>query len=99
MKPIKLKVKTKLENYPIFIGSNLIRNLNSYLIKNSIIFNKCLLVIDKNVPNKMVSKITNSLKRRKISKFILIANEKNKNINYVNKILQILLDKNFSRQD
>ena len=99
MKPIKLKVKTRLENYPIFIGSNLIRNLNSYLIKNSIIFDKCLLVIDKNVPNKMVSKIAYSLKRRKIYKFIFIANEKNKNINYVNKILQILLDKNFSRQD
>ena len=33
MKPIKLKVKTKLENYPIIIGSNIIKNLNSYLKK------------------------------------------------------------------
>jgi len=99
MKPIQLKVKTKLESYPIFIGSNLIENLNSYLIKNSIIFNKCLLVIDKNVPNKMISKIIKSLKKRKFYKFTFVANEKNKNINYVNKILQILLDKNFSRQD
>ena len=66
MKPIKLKVKTKLENYSIIIGPNLINNLNSYLNKNSIIFNQCLLIVDKNVPNKMVSKITNSLKRKKI---------------------------------
>ena len=99
MKPIKLKVKTKLENYPIIIGSNLVNNLNSYLNKNSIIFNQCLLVIDKNVPNKMISKLTNSLKKNKVHKFIFVANEKNKNINYVNKILKILLDKNFSRQD
>ena len=99
MKPIKLNVKTKLSSYPILIGSNLVKNLNLYLSKNSIIFNKCLLIIDKNVPSKIVSKITSSLKRKKVSKFIFTANEKNKNINYVNKILQTLLDKNFSRQD
>ena len=99
MKPINLKVKTKYENYRIIIGSNIIRNLNSYLKKNSIIFNQCLLVIDKNIPNRMILKITKSLKKRKTFKFIFTANEKNKNIKYVNKILQILLDKNFSRQD
>ena len=99
MKPIKLKIKTKLDNYSILIGSNLIRNLNLYLKKNSITSNQCLLVIDKNVPKKMVLKITNSLKDRKICKFIFVANERNKNINYVNKIIQILLNKNFSRQD
>ncbi len=99
MKPVKLRVKTKFNLYPIIIGSNLVGNLNSYLNKNSIIFNQCLLVIDKNVPNKMISKITKSLKNRKVYKFIFIANEKNKNIKYVNKILQILLNNNFSRQD
>ena len=99
MKPIRLNVKTRSNNYPILIGSNLIENLNSYLNKNSIIFNKCLLVIDKKVPNRMISKITKSLQKKEISKFKFTANEKNKNINYVNKILQILLNKNFSRQD
>ncbi len=99
MKPIKLKVKTKLDYYPIIIGSNIINNLNTYFNKNSIFFNQCLLVIDKNIPNKMISKITRSLKKRKVYKFLFKANEKNKNINHVNKILQILLNKNFSRQD
>ena len=33
MKRIKLNINTKLENYPIIIGSNLINNLNSHLIK------------------------------------------------------------------
>jgi len=99
MKLYKLNVKTKLENYPIIIGSNIIKNLAIYLKKNSINFNQCLLIIDKKVPNKMISKVTKSLKRKKISKFIFNANEKNKNLNNINKIIQILLNKNFSRQD
>ena len=57
MNPIKLNVKTKSENYPIIIGSNIIKNLALYLKKNSINFNQCLLVIDKNVPRKMILKI------------------------------------------
>ncbi len=99
MNPIKLKVKTKLENYQIIIGSNIIKDLNSYLNKNLIFFTKCLLVIDRNIPNKMISKITKSLNKYKVYKFKFTANEKNKNINYVSEILQILLNENFSRQD
>ncbi len=99
MKPIKLNVKTKSENYPIIIGSNIIKNLGSYLNKNSIKFNQCLLIIDKKVPNKMISKVIRSLKKKKISKFLFNANEKNKNLNNINKILQILLNENFSRLD
>jgi len=99
MKPIKLKVKTKLENYQIIIGSKLINNLKSLLNKNSIFFNQCLLIIDKNVPSRFVSRITKSLKNKKISYFKFNAKEKNKNINDINRILEILLNKNFSRQD
>ncbi len=98
MKPIKLKIRTKTESYPVIIGSSLVNNLNFYLNKNSIIFNQCLLIIDNNVPNKIISKITKSLKK-KIFKFKFNASEKNKNLSYVNKILQVLLNKNFSRQD
>tara|TARA_B100000035_G_scaffold275095_1_gene251881 strand:- start:726 stop:1832 length:1107 start_codon:yes stop_codon:yes gene_type:complete len=99
MKPIKLIVKTKSENYPIIIGSDLIGNLSSYLKENSTNFNQCLLIIDKNIPKKLILRIIKSLKREKIYKFYFHASEKNKNINHVDKILQILLDKNFSRQD
>ena len=62
MKPIKLIVKTKSDSYPIFIGSNIIKDLSLHLRKNSINFNKCLLVIDKNVPKK------NDFKNNKIFK-------------------------------
>tara|TARA_B100000902_G_C27231933_1_gene875313 strand:- start:420 stop:1370 length:951 start_codon:yes stop_codon:yes gene_type:complete len=47
----------------------------------------------------MISKITKSLKKKKISKILFISSEKNKNSKIVNKILQILLNKNFSRLD
>ena len=99
MRPIKLKIKTKVGNYPIIIGSNIIKNLTLYLNINSINFNQCLLIVDKNVPTKMISKITKSLKKKKVSKFIFAANEKNKNLSYVYKIIEILLNKNFSRKD
>ena len=99
MKPIKLIVKTKSETYPIIIGSSLIKNLKKFFNQNLITFDKCLLVIDKKVPKKMILKIIRSLKTKKISKFIFIANEKNKNLNNINKILQVLLNKNFSRLD
>ena len=65
MKPIKLIVKTKLENYPIIIGSNIIKYLASYFKKNSINFDQCLLLIDERVPGRMISKVTKSLKKKK----------------------------------
>ena len=99
MKNIELNVKTKLENYPIIIGSNIIKNLHTYLDSNSINFHKCLLIVDNKVPSKMITKISKSLKKKKIFKFIFNANEKNKNLDNVNKILKILLINNFSRSD
>ena len=99
MKPIKLIIKTRSETYPILIGPNIIKNLDKYLKLNHINFNQCLLVIDKNIPNKMISDVTKSLKTKKIIKFLFNANEKNKNQKYVNLILEILLKKNFSRHD
>ena len=47
----------------------------------------------------MVSKITKSLNKKKISKFLFTAKEGNKNLKNINKILKILLYKNFSRND
>ena len=99
MKHIELKVKTKSESYPIIIGTNIIKDLAFYLNRNLINFDQCLLIIDNKVPKKMISKVTKSLKKKKISKFIFNANEKNKNLNNINKILQLLLNKNFSRLD
>jgi len=99
MKPIKLIVKTVNQKYPIIIGSNLIPKMNLITKKNSIKFKKCLLLIDQKVPKKMINKLVLSLRNKKIYFYRINANEKNKNQNSINQILEILLNKNFSRQD
>ena len=99
MKPIKLNIKTKSQKYPILIGSNLISNISNIIKKNSIEFTNCLLIVDTNVSKNIIIKLKKSLNKKKIDTFLFKANEKNKNINYVNKILEVLLRKNFSRDD
>jgi 3-dehydroquinate synthase len=99
MKPIKLKINTKTKKYSIIIGSNLCSSISKIIKENSIDFKQCLLVVDKNVSKKIVSKIKKSLNKKKLYVHLFNANEVNKNFNSVNKILDILLNKNFSRQD
>ena len=99
MKPIKLKINTKTQQYPIIIGSYLSSNIAKIIKDNSISFKQCLLVVDANVPKKIVSKIKKSLNKKKIFIHFFRASEINKNLNSVNNILDILLHKNFSRED
>lgn len=99
MKLIKLKIKTKTQEYPIFIGSNLISNLSKLIKMTSLEFKKYLLVIDTNISKKIVLKITKSLSIKNLYIHYFKASEINKNLNSVNKILEILLRKNFSRND
>ena len=73
MRPIKLIVKTNSERYPIIIGRNLISNLSGIFKKNSINFKKCLLVLDKSIPNRYVKKISRSLKIYEVYKFIYLS--------------------------
>ena len=99
MKPIKLIVKTSTQKYPILIGSNLIPKISKIINNNSIKFEKCLLIIDKNIPKNLIIKIKKSLKNKKLYFYFIKANEKNKNQKTTNSILKILLNKNFSRED
>ena len=99
MKPLKLKIRTKTQEYPIIIGSNLINNISKIVKNNSIKFKKCLLVVDKNISKENIFKIKNSLKNKKIYIHFFKASEVNKNLSEVKKILDILLIKNFSRED
>ena len=96
---IKLKIKTKTQNYSILIGKGLVAQISNVLKQNSIKFNKCLLVIDKKIPKIFKKKIINSISKKKITVFYFNANEKNKNQKSINKILDILLKDNFHRND
>ena len=99
MKTIKLNIKTKMQEYSIIIGSNLILNISKILNDNSVDFKKCLLIVDENISKKIISKIKKSIIRKKIYVYFFKATEINKNQNSVNKIVNILLNKNFSRED
>ena len=99
MKIKKLKILTKNKNYQIIIGNNIIKNLNKYLISNKINPEKISLVIDQNVPKKNINIIKNSLKKYSIFIISINTNEKIKNIQTVEKIVNQLLKKNFHRND
>ena len=66
MKQTKLNIITKTEKYPIIIGSNLTSSISKIFKSNSIDFDKCLIVADKNVPKKFVSNIKRSFKNKSI---------------------------------
>ena len=99
MKQIKLKINTKTQQYPIIIGSNLFYNASKIISENSINFKQCLIIVDTNVPKKIILKIKKSLNKYRLYVHFFKASEINKNLNSVNKILDILLNKNFSRED
>ena len=66
MKKIKLIINTNTQKYPVIIGSNLISNISNLIKNNSIKFEKCLIVIDKNVPKQFTLKVKKSLKNKKL---------------------------------
>ena len=99
MKLIKIKVKNSNQKYPIFIGSDILGKLKKILKENFINFNQCLVVVDKNVPKKLISKVLNSLPKKKIFLHYFNSSEKNKNQKSIDNILSILLSKNFNRND
>ena len=64
MKIKKIIIKTKTQKYQILIGHHLIKKLKVLFKKNSINFNKCLLLIDKNIPKKNIQLIKKSLVKK-----------------------------------
>ena len=99
MNLIKLNIKTENQKYSIFIGNNILNKIDKILKKNLINFNQCLIVVDKNLPKKIINKILISLPKKKIFLHYFYSSERNKNQKSVDKILSILLKKNFNRND
>jgi 3-dehydroquinate synthase len=99
MSLIKLQINTENQKYPIIIGNNILNKLHVFLKLNLINFNQCLVVVDKNVPKKLINKILGSLPKKQIILHYFNASEKNKNQKSIDKILSILLSNNFNRND
>ena len=65
MKKIKLTINTITQNYPIIIGKGVSSNISKIASENSIKFEKCLILVDKNVPKNILTKIKKSLIKKK----------------------------------
>jgi 3-dehydroquinate synthase len=99
MSLIKLFIKTNNQKYPIIIGNDLLNKFWKILKANSINFNQCLVIVDSNVPKKLINKVLNCLPKKPMTIHYFKASEINKNQKSINKILSILLSKNFNRND
>ena len=99
MNLIKLQAKIGSQKYPIIIGNNALNAIQNILKKDFKNLNQILIIVDKNVPKKLVRKLLNLLTKKKTIIYFFDANEKNKNQKSINKILSILLKKNFNRND
>ena len=95
MSLIKLYVKTGNQKYPIFIGNNILNKIKIILKENFINFDQCLVIADKNVPKKLITKVLNSLPKKKICLHYFDSSEKNKNQKSIIKILDIFAKKKF----
>jgi len=96
---MKLFVKTKDKTYPIYFGVNNCFKIRKILAQNKINPNKVMVIYDRNIPKKILSKFKNILKKNKHIFLGLNFSEKVKNFNTVKKILDILGKNNFNRND
>ena len=61
----KISIKTSSKSYPILIGRDLISKIDKILKANHLKFEKCLIVTDKNIPNKFKRLLYKNLKIRR----------------------------------
>tara|TARA_Y100000590_G_scaffold436294_1_gene556704 strand:+ start:2817 stop:3914 length:1098 start_codon:yes stop_codon:yes gene_type:complete len=99
MRASNIKIETETKKYSLIIGSNILEKLPNILSNQKILFKKCLIVIDKNVPKKFKSLLINKLSKKKIFIYNFYAYEKNKNYKNVEKIHNILFENRFNRED
>ena len=99
MKKFRLVVKTRNKNYPIIIGENILKKTGKIIKPILPNCRKVALIADANVPRKKLNKIKNSLKNYNCSIIRLNTSEKIKNLRTVNNLINILLKKNFHRDD
>ena len=99
MKKVIVKTSENSNNYPIFIGKNILKILPKVLKKHTKGTKKIAIIFDNNVPTKFKKILKKLLKNYDIFLETIKFNEKNKNFNTVEKILKKFLRNNLSRSD
>ncbi len=64
MKISKIKIRTNTKKYSILVGRNLLNRIDKIIIDSNITFEKCLIVIDKNIPSKFKKILHKKLKKK-----------------------------------
>ena len=83
---MKLKVKTKINNYNIIIGKNLCSKINKIILNEKIHSRKFLLVYDSKVPTQMIKSIIGRFNKKRVEKKKIFFNEKSKNLKTVSSL-------------
>ena len=99
MKKFRIVIKTRNTNYPIIIGNNILSKTGNLVKAQIPSCKKVALVIDSKVPKKIMIQVKRSIKNFNNLYIKLNTNEKIKNFKIVNKLIDILLRKNFHRND
>lgn len=89
MRKIRLHVNEKQKDYTIFIGTKLIKNINSLI--NCANYSNALIVADNNIPKSVLENIQNSLPIKN-STILLQGSDQQKNIESVQQIWKALLE-------
>ena len=90
----KISVLTNKKKYPIYIGDSLIKKIDKILIKERLFSNNCLIIYDSKVVGDNLKIIKNKIPYKKKFYLKFVASEENKNLEFVNKIIEILLKNN-----
>jgi len=99
MKFNKITVNTSTKKYKIFLGSDIINKIHKILNSQKIYFEKCLIIVDKNIPKKFKNKLFKKIKAKKKNYYNFNATEKNKNYENVKKLHNLLFINKFNRND
>ena len=78
MKTHSLIINTKTKKYPIFIGSNIIKNIQKIFFSQKIFSEKCLIVVDNNIPNKLKINLFRNINIKSKITYNFAASEKKK---------------------
>tara|TARA_B100000029_G_scaffold366753_1_gene360145 strand:- start:113 stop:1225 length:1113 start_codon:yes stop_codon:yes gene_type:complete len=99
MKSIKIIVKSKSKNYPIYLGNKILNSAGFLIKKNLPNVKKVCIIIDKNLPSVLLKNLKKSLKKYQIIIYKLPSTEKIKNFKVAYKLAEKLIKNNFNRSD
>ena len=99
MKINKIIIDTKNKKYPVYVGANILNKVPGLIEKKLPKTKKIGIVVDENLPSKILNKLKTSLKKYELKIYKFKSKDKIKNIKIAVKLIDSLLKNNFDRSD